>query len=113
MPPVFKQVVEAVGYTIDAAGVLVILVGLVIATVRFGKSGRQRADPYRSYRQDVGRGILLGLEFLVAADIIRTVALEPSLQNVLVLGMVVIIRTFLSMSLEIELEGRLPWHRSD
>lgn len=112
--PTFKQAVVGVGLAIDAVGVVVIVVGLIVATVRFAQSNRQGgADPYRGYRQDVGRGILLGLEFLVAADIIRTVAVEPSLENVLVLGMVVLIRTFLSMSLEIELEGRLPWRRSE
>ena len=59
-----------------------------------------------------GRSILLGLEFLVAADIIRTVALQPSLQNVAVLGLIVLIRTFLSFSLEVEIDGRWPWRRA-
>jgi uncharacterized membrane protein len=58
-----------------------------------------------------GHRILLGLEFLVAADIIRTVAVEPSLENVLVLGLIVLIRTFLSFSLEVEIDGTLPWRR--
>jgi uncharacterized membrane protein len=59
-----------------------------------------------------GRSILLGLEFLVAADIIRTVAVQPSLQNVAVLGLIVLIRTFLSFSLEVEIDGRWPWRRA-
>jgi hypothetical protein len=59
-----------------------------------------------------GRSILLGLEFLVAADIIRTVAVQPSLENVTVLGLIVLIRTFLSFSLEVEIDGRWPWRRS-
>jgi uncharacterized membrane protein len=66
---------------------------------------------YSLYRLDVGRAILLGLEFLIAGDIIRTVVVAPTLQNVLVLGVIVLIRTFLSLSLQLEIEGRLPWHR--
>ena len=69
------------------------------------------ADPYRRLRQDIGRGILLGLEFLVAADIIRTVAVTPTMEGVKVLGLIVVIRTFLSMALQVELEGRWPWQR--
>ena len=76
---------------------------------------RDRADGtgnyYSLYRQDVGRAILLGLEFLIAGDIIRTVVVAPTLQNVIVLGMIVLIRTFLSLSLQLEIEGKLPWRR--
>jgi uncharacterized membrane protein len=67
---------------------------------------------YRRYRANLGRGILLGLELLVAADIIGTVAVTPSLQNLAVLGLIVLIRTFLSVSLEVEIEGRWPWQRA-
>jgi uncharacterized membrane protein len=66
---------------------------------------------YSLYRQDAGRAILLGLEFLIAGDIIRTVVVAPTLQNVLVLGMIVLIRTFLSLSLQLEIDGKLPWQR--
>jgi uncharacterized membrane protein len=66
---------------------------------------------YSSFRQDIGRAILLGLEFLIAGDIIRTVVVAPTIQNVLVLGLIVLIRTFLSLSLQLEIEGRLPWRR--
>lgn len=107
--PSFNEVVEHVGIVVDGAGVAVIVLGLVVATVRFVMSGRQMEDPFRRFRQDLGRGILLGLEFLVAADIIRTVAVAPTLDNVMVLGLIVLIRTFLSMALEVELEGRWPW----
>jgi len=107
--PSFKQVVEGVGLVIDGAGVIVIVLGLLVATGRLAASGRRAPDPYRRFRQDLGRGILLGLEFLVAADIIRTVAVTPTLRGVLVLGVIVVIRTFLSMALEVELEGRWPW----
>lgn len=105
----FTQMVELAGRIIDGAGVLVIVLGLLVATLRFVLRGRNAPDPYRQFRQDIGRGILLGLEFLVAADIIRTVAVTPTLTGVLVLGLIVLIRTFLSMALEVELEGRWPW----
>ena len=105
----FTQIVELVGQVIDGVGVVVVVLGLSVAAFRFVLTGRNAADPYRQFRQDIGRGILLGLEFLVAADIIRTVAVTPTLSGVLVLGFIVLIRTFLSMALEIELEGRLPW----
>jgi len=111
--PTFKEVVEAIGLVIDASGVLAIMLGLLIATVRFARSGVRLPDGYRRFRQDLGRGILLGLEFLVAADIIRTVAVVPTLDGVLVLGLIVVIRTFLSMSLQVELEGRWPWQRAE
>ena len=105
----FTQVVEGVGLVIDGAGVLVIVLGLLIAAGRFVFVGRRATDSYRQLRQDIGRGILLGLELLVAADIIRTVAIDPTIESVLVLGLIVLIRTFLSMALQVELEGRLPW----
>jgi uncharacterized membrane protein len=109
----FKGAVETTGLVIDAAGVLAIIVGVLLATFRFAADGRRYADGYRRFRQDLGRGILLGLEFLVAADIIRTVAVRPTLDGVLVLVLIVLIRTFLSMALQVELEGRWPWQRSD
>lgn len=108
----FHQAVETAGLAIDAAGVAIIVAGVVFAAVRFVAAGGAADARYRRMRQDLGRGILLGLELLVAADIIRTVALEPTLDNVLVLGVVVLIRTFLSMSLQVELEGRWPWQRA-
>ena len=68
-------------------------------------------DVYRGYRRGIGKAILLGLELLVAADIIRTVAVSPTLESVAVLGLIVLVRTFLSFSLEVELYGRWPWQR--
>ena len=109
--PTFLEVVEGIGLVIDGAGVLAIVLGLLVATFRFAAAHRREADSYRQFRQDLGRGILLGLEFLVAADIIRTVAVTPTLQGVLILGLIVLIRTFLSMALQVELEGRWPWLR--
>ena len=96
---------------IEVSGVAIIVVGAVIATITYLRSGPAVgwARAYRRYRADLGRGILLGLELLVAADIIGTVAATPTLQNLAVLGLIVLIRTFLSFSLEVEIEGRWPW----
>jgi len=108
----FKTTVENVGLVIDGVGVAIIVCAMIFAMARFARNLSIGADSYRQLRRDLGRGILLGLEFLVAADIIRTVAVEPTLQNVLVLGLIVLIRTMLSMTLEVELEGRWPWQQS-
>ncbi len=111
----FKSTVEAVGTVVDVAGVVAIVVGALIATAVFGYRVLQRAElhsAYRSYRHGLGRAILLGLELLVAADIIRTVAIAPTFTSLGVLGLIVLVRTFLSFSLEVELEGRWPWQRS-
>jgi uncharacterized membrane protein len=110
--PSFTDAAETVSLAIDAIGILVIVLGLLIAVSRFAASGRRISNPYRRLRQDLGRGILLGLEFLVAADIIRTVAVTPTFESVAVLGLIVVIRTFLSFALEVELEGRWPWQRA-
>ena len=108
----FNEAVEVVGLAIDGAGVAVIALGLIAAVGRYAIRRRALADPYRRLRQDLGRAILLGLEFLVAADIIRTVAISPTIDNALALGLIVLIRTFLSMAMQVELEGRWPWQRS-
>ena len=110
----FNEVVEGVGKTLDGAGVAVIVVGALAATVIAGTRARVgEADLYRRYRQQLGRSPLLGLELLVAADIIRTVAATPTLASVAVLGGIVLIRTFLSFSLELEISGRWPWQKPD
>ena len=108
----FSQVVEIAALLIDATGVLAIVVGLAWASVRFFRQVTRGLQAYRQLRQDIGRGILLGLELLVAGDIIRTVAVEPTLDGVVVLGLLVVIRTFLSLSMQVELEGRWPWQRA-
>ncbi len=107
----FKETVESIGLVMDGAGVLVIVAGALTAAVRAVISLRRTKGWYRQLRHDLGQRILLGLELLVAADIIRTVAVDPTLENVLVLGLIVLIRTFLSMALQVELEGRWPWQR--
>ena len=112
----FEDAVDAVTVAIDAAGVAVLVCGIVIATGVYLNDVRavdDRLEAYRRYRRGLGRAILLGLEFLVAADIIRTVAVSPTFRGVGVLAIVVAIRTFLSMTLEVELEGRWPWQRDD
>jgi uncharacterized membrane protein len=105
----FKQAIEGVVLVIDALGVLIIVAGIGFAAARLFL--RRAEDPFRQLRQDLGRGILLGLEVLIAADIIRTVAATPTLEGVLVLGLIVLIRTFLSMALQVEIDGRWPWQK--
>jgi uncharacterized membrane protein len=108
----FNEVVEAVGKTMDGAGVAVMVVGALAATVMAGARARAgEPEVYRHYRQQLGRSVLLGLELLVAGDIIRTVAVTPTLRSVAVLGGIVGIRTFLSFSLEVEITGRWPWQK--
>lgn len=107
-----KEIIQRIGALLDLAGVLVIAVGIGIATVVFllrWWRTRQLIDHYPAYRQGVGRAILLGLEFLVGGDIIRTVAVSPTFTSVGVLALIVLVRTFLSFSLEVELDGRWPW----
>lgn len=105
---------ENIGKAVDVAGVIAIIVGVAISTASYLRavSEREDANAYGSYRRSLGRSILLGLEILVAADIIRTVAATPTFESIGVLAGIVLIRTFLSFSLEIELEGRFPWARS-
>lgn len=106
-----EDLISDIGRAVEVVGVVAILTGGVVATVRFlaALAGRRDGDAYRLYRRDLGRGLLLGLEFLVAGDIIRTVTATPSLYDVGVLGGIVVIRTFLSVALELETEGRWPW----
>ena len=103
---------EVIGTAIDGVGVFIVAAGALVATARLlVRRAYNVGNYYSSYRQDIGRAILLGLEFLIAGDIIRTVVVAPTIQNVVVLGLIVLIRTFLSLSLQLEIEGRLPWRR--
>lgn len=90
---------------VEIAGVPAIALGLVFAAGRFAWPRPAERNRFRQLRQDAGRGILLGLGVLIAADIIRTVAVDPTMESVLVLGVIVLIRTFLSMTMEMEREG--------
>ncbi len=105
--------IEAIGKGVDLIGVAVLIGGLVLATVyALGRLARRETDDaFRRYRHDIGRAILLGLEILIAADIIRTVATFPELRSTVTLALIVLIRTFLSLALEVEIEGRWPWQR--
>jgi uncharacterized membrane protein len=108
----FIEVVETVGTVLDGTGVAIIAIGTVLAVgMALGRLLRKSTETYRILREQLGRSILLGLEFLVAADIIRTVAITPNAQSVAVLGGIVLIRTFLSFSLELEITGRWPWQK--
>ena len=112
----FQHTIEAAGGLMDFAGVAVMVLGAIISIPLALRGYRPKRMPdaaplsfYRSYRQLLGRSILLGLELLVAADIIRSVAITPTFESVGVLAIIVLIRTFLSFSLELEITGRWPW----
>jgi uncharacterized membrane protein len=105
----FRDVMEGIGKSVDVIGVAVILIGALAAVVTVLYGHRDGHERYVTYRRRLGRSILLGLEFLIAGDIIRTVAIEPTLQGVGVLAAIVLVRTFLSFSLELEITGRWPW----
>jgi uncharacterized membrane protein len=110
----FVELMEYAGKAFEAIGVGVLVFGLLWSVVLATRVWR-RAEGRQAYavlRESFGGVLLLGLEILVAADLIRTVAVEPSLENVLVLGLIVLIRTFLSFSLQIEIEGVPPWRRA-
>lgn len=108
----FKEWVNLAGLAMEGAGVFAMVAGAVVALVMsLVRRGQKLAGAYHRFRIDLGRAILLGLELLVAADIIRTVGEEPTMRGVLVLGVIVLIRTFLSFTLSVELEGHWPWQR--
>ncbi len=110
----FPQALRLTTRLIEVGGIAIIVLGTLGATLAVlwqVLRGRRGDDAFNLYRSNLGRAILLGLEFLVAADIINTVAIEPTLQSLLILGGIVLIRTFLSFSLEVEIEGRWPWDR--
>lgn len=107
---IVRTIIEYLALAIELLAVGIIVVSLAFATVRFLAEFRAAEATHR-YKVRLGTGLLLGLEVLVAGDVVRTVALEPSLTNVAVLGLLVVIRTFLSWSLTVEVEGRWPWQR--
>ena len=110
----FGTIIQAVGEAVDILGVVAIVVGVAYAILDAALRGLRRVSPvYTRFRRVLGRAILLGLELLVAADIIKTVAVTPTLDSVAVLAVIVLIRTFLSWSLELEISGRWPWQKRD
>ena len=109
-----KEWIELSALGIEVLAVAIIIVAIVHGTARFLVHMQQRVeDGYTQYKVQLAKALLLGLEFLVAADIVRTVALEPTLDNVAILGLLVLVRTFLSWSLVVEIEGRWPWRGAE
>lgn len=110
----FEETMEQVVKGFEVAGVAILVVGSLFAFAKYLVTfvrGR-RDDAFGQVRQGVGRAILLGLEVLIIADIVQTITIDPTLQSALSLGVIVLVRTFLSFSLEIELEGVVPWRRA-
>jgi uncharacterized membrane protein len=111
----FAGLAEKLGLAIETLGVAVIAASVVLAALLFlarSFSPQTRDRAYGETRRCLGRGILLGLELLVAGDIVRTVAVDPTFSSIGVLGLIVLIRTFLSFALEVELNGRWPWQQA-
>lgn len=110
----FEDAMKNVVRGFEVAGVVVLVVGSVLAFVRFVVElvRRRPLEAYKGVRQDVGRAILLGLEILIIADIVQTITVDSTLDSAITLGVIVLVRTFLSLSLEIELDGVLPWRTS-
>ncbi|PIE39481.1 MAG: hypothetical protein CSA53_01350 [Gammaproteobacteria bacterium] len=106
-----KFYIDIIAEVIELIGVATIFVGCIYALYKFSKSFSKQSQAYILVRQRLGKAILLGLEILIAADIMATVVHKPTMDEVLVLAMIVIIRTFLSLSLQVELDGHFPWQR--
>ncbi len=103
---------EIVADVVDALGVAILGIGILVATIMFLPSlfkPAQLVDAIGAFKVRIGRAMLLALEVLIAADIVKTVALEPTLENMATLGLLVIVRTFLSWALSLEIEGHWPW----
>jgi uncharacterized membrane protein len=105
----------ACGIGLEAFGVLVVVIGSVYATINYVKNFKSTPNgvAYKTYRIQLGRSIMLGLEFLIAGDIIRTVIVHTSFESVTVLAIIILLRTFLSMTLHLEVEGRWPWEKEE
>jgi uncharacterized membrane protein len=104
--------IEVAAMAIELVAVVIIVFSVFCGMIEYlyrRLRGIGEVDPYRALKGRLGRSMLLGLEILVAADIVRTVALEATLESVAILGLLVLIRTFLSWALDVEIEGRWPW----
>lgn len=114
-PEWFEESVRWLSLAMEIAGVACIVIGAAAATVQFFRHLKQEDFNflYNQYRRHIGRGIILGLEFLVAADILGTVAVGPDLGNLAILAAIVIIRTFLSFAIEVEITGHWPWEQKN
>lgn len=105
-----RDFIHFAGLLVDVGGVTVILIGAVVSTGAYLLGVLRGESSIQLYRKNVGRSLLLGLEFLVGGDIIRTVSVaHPELLDVLVLGAIVVIRTVMSWAMEVEIDGRWPW----
>jgi uncharacterized membrane protein len=101
-----------VGRAMEIMGVLILLFGTLIALTRFILTNKKSGVPsYKNLRHELGKTILLGLEVLIAGDIIASVVADQTMEKVLTLGLIILIRTFLSLSIEVEIEGRFPWQK--
>lgn len=112
----FDTLLRWVATGMEGAGTAIIAIGALAATWMFVRgllAGAAPQDTYQRYRVDLGRAILLGLEFLVAADIVGTVAIDPTFRNLGVLALIVLVRTALSFALEVEVNGHWPWRATD
>jgi uncharacterized membrane protein len=109
----FEEWMEEVVHGFELVGVVVLVVGSALALAGFaqGLLRGERAEAYERARQGIGRAILLGLEILIIADIVLTITVDATLESAVALGLIVLVRTFLSFSLEVELEGVWPWQR--
>jgi uncharacterized membrane protein len=111
----YREFMEGATKVFEVIGVGILAVGSLLGFVRYLMHSRRGGfrEAYAGLRNDLGRAILLGLEILIVADIVRTVTLSPSIENAVSLGIIVLVRTFLSFSLEIELEGVVPWRTAE
>jgi uncharacterized membrane protein len=111
----FTHIISITGYALEAVGVIIIVIGAIRATVhaasRFSTGAKE--DLYREFRREIGRAMILGLEFLVAGDIIRTVVVAHSIVDIASLGLLVLIRTVLVFTIHLDVEGHWPWQATD
>jgi uncharacterized membrane protein len=111
----FTEAMDAIAKVFEGLGAVVLVLGLLLSLALSGRvwlRSRQGRAAYKALRETFGGVLLLGIEILVAADLVRTVAVEPTVESVTILALIVLIRTFLSFSLEIEIEGVPPWRRA-
>lgn len=112
---IFKQWIELAGFALDGLGVVLIVLGTLAASFLFLKNFSRQAfqNSFLDYKHNLSRAILLGLEFLVAGDIVRTVAVSPTYSSIGILAIIIVIRSLLSLEMQLELEGRFPWQRKN
>ena len=109
----YEETISDIVKVVEGVGAGIMIVGGLAAFAAFGRRSLRRSgtDAYERLRRDLGRSILLGLEVLIIADIVRTIIVDPTLESVAVLGAIVVIRIVLSFALEVEIEGTWPWRR--